>query len=309
VLLAPMLQLAVAAGFVAVGGAPAPADLACPAGTARRQASQGATVEAWCERPSGVREGPYRKVLNPQSRTEGAFRDGKKEGEWRELSGEAPITITHFRRGRQEGWAVRFYSDGSLAERWQMARGKRNGLHESWQRGVLESRGRYVDDREEGRYTEWDPKTGQLCSDGLYHRGEMIGSWTTCRNLGGPNAQGRYENGRREGTWVFSSGGTRTAEGRYHRGVRVGRWTYFLDDGKTPRARGGFRHGCREGRWILYDRTTSEAETITCKEGRPTKLWNDSAAIDLCSGEEEPVWDRDDGDLSNPCDTFFDSEL
>lgn len=288
---------------------PARAEVACPSGTTHRAWQQGSTVEEWCERPSGVREGPYRKALNSESRTEGAFRDGKKDGEWRELYGEAPNTITHFRRGREEGWALRFYGGGSLAERWQMSHGKRNGISETWLHGYLESRGHYVDDHEEGRYTEWEPKTGQLCSDGRYRLGKRVGVWITCRELGGSTARGRYENGRREGIWVFSSGGTRTAEGRYHRGVRVGRWTYFLDDGHTPHFRGGFRHGCRDGRWILYDRTTGEAETIKCDGGRPAKLWNDHAAVDLCSGQEEPVWDRDDGDLSNPCDTFFDSEL
>ena len=272
---------------------PPPSDVKCPPDTKRREASaKRGEREEWCERPDGLRDGPYRLVNADQGygerREEGQYRRGEKQGEWRVTWGPNPPSITTFRHGIEEGPASSRYRDGSLDERWSMKRGKRTGPYEKWNsQGRLSVRTHLVNDRENGRYQEWDD-AGGVCDDGMYRLGSKLGRWIECKDLGGLRGRGSYEGGLREGVWLFSlHDGTPTARGRYHRGKRDGTWTFFWDDGKTTASRGSYRRGLRQGRWTTFGRRGDRDATVDCRRGEARSGGSWEPAYLICRGKDD----------------------
>lgn len=128
-----------------------------------------------------------------QKKSEGNFKDGKREGLWTVWQDNA------YGEKRSEG----NYKDG-----------QKEGLWTEWDDNVYgqKSEGNYKDGEREGLWTVWEME-GNLKEEGL---------WT-----------GNYKNGKEEGLWTrWHFNGPKISEGNYKDGSREGLWTFWYENGQ-----------------------------------------------------------------------------
>ncbi len=121
---------------------------------------------------------------------------------------------------------------------WLAAGGSRRVLTSHYPSGLgLSARG-FVGDVPDGAWLTWHPDRA-LASEAFYRRGQRSGRWTT---YSAPDVEVRrpqvllferhYENDRLHGPFVRRwLDGAPMIEGRYERGRRVGTWRRFGADG------------------------------------------------------------------------------
>ncbi|MBB5369118.1 MULTISPECIES: toxin-antitoxin system YwqK family antitoxin [unclassified Janthinobacterium] len=173
--------------------------------------------------------------------------------------------------GTEEGPAViysRAWDDGSVIERGQFRKGKRDGL---WVRDSLhdgKTKGKYVNGLPEG---PWHIESDKQIEDGLYRNGKREGRWNVVnyagedettgydtyvadqlngpheRSMGGKvRERGAFGNGRYQGPWITEDGA-----GSFIDGQRDGPWKLNLKDGATQSV--SFVKGKKQGEAIDRD--------------------------------------------------------
>jgi hypothetical protein len=139
----PRAAEAVEARIVASEAVPAsepdPA-LSCPAGTALAERLIGIggsdvaeVMQRFCQRPDGIRHGPFVARFSTAILEQGSYQDGAREGPWefRDTSG-APTTSGTFSRGRRHGTWLSRHPNGALAWQGGFECGERSGAFVWW---------------------------------------------------------------------------------------------------------------------------------------------------------------------------------
>ena len=148
--------------------------------------------------------------------------------------------------GSEDGPSVLYslaWDDGSVVERGQYVKGKRQGL---WVReGMHEGseKGNFVNGLQEGLWHFDYPKQSE---SGMYRAGKREGRWTVVNYADAEEVTGfdTYAGGQLNGPHERSMGGKLQTRGNYVNGSRHGAW--ITEDGD-----GSFIEGLRDGPWKL----------------------------------------------------------
>ncbi len=135
---------------------PAPQAVAieCAVGTAMRSDS----TAMWCERPDGVREGPYlARYPDGAVRTRGQHVDGLRDGDWLDLWADGRRrSIERYDRGKPTGTWITFFADGSHATESLHREDGSVALRSFRTDGTMARQGVIIEGVERGDWTEWD---------------------------------------------------------------------------------------------------------------------------------------------------------
>jgi hypothetical protein len=87
------------------------------------------------------------------------------------------------------------------------------------------------------------------------------------------NPHGEFNNGKREGTWVWENkNGQINTKGNYTNGKEEGTWTTYYDSG-TLSDKGGYKNGKKEGIWARYWNKAGLMSKGTFKDGKAEGAW------------------------------------
>lgn len=177
--------------------------------------------------------------------SQGEYKNGKKEGFWKEYN--------------QDGsWWEGNYINGKLEGNWKC-----------WfEDGRLSSQGQFKNDKKEGYWIMMKNTQDSILMKGIYKGGKPIGYWSCYKNgwkygesKDGENwslyhkdgslfGRGKIINDNKEGTWVFYyMSGKKLEEGKYFNGLLEGHWIFYYEENGNKDQEGNFIHGKREGIW------------------------------------------------------------
>jgi antitoxin component YwqK of YwqJK toxin-antitoxin module len=225
---------------------------------------------------------------NGKVRTSGPFREGKRQGNFREyditgkemggtlydndvMIGQGMIDSLGRRTGK---WKL-FYPDGTLRSEGEYVHGKKEGpWNYFYSNGQKEQKGAYKDDlptgqwqwffpdgkmhreemyrrgKEDGHAVEYD-EAGNVINEGDYSDGAKSGPWILTIN--DHHEEGSYADGERDGLWIWTyANGNKAFQGEFQVGVPIGRHKYWLEDGKESMT-GEYEGGEMNGRWDYFD--------------------------------------------------------
>lgn len=200
---------------------------------------------------------------NGRIRREVSFRDGKREGTWREFDEEGNVTssqIYHNGRlvlsgvmdtdGTRRGEWVELYPDSTLRAQGQYLNGKRSGEWKFYyQGGMLEQVGNYVNDLYDGVWT-WYDEAGNRQKEESFLDGVPEGPYIEYDASGTVIATGNYFDGMKSGHWKEQAGDV-VSEGDYRNGHQVGEWISTYLNGKMA-FKGSFKGGYPDGTHYYY---------------------------------------------------------
>jgi len=222
-------------------------------------AKRGAQVKtSWCERPTGVKHGPWRSCdADADTCMRGPYDEGRKHGVWTLYLRKVKLAEEPYRHGKRHGrcrtWGLsgrgpyidQQYNDGVAdpLHRVYSSEGKLLGTY-SWHNGTgvfkeWYSNGRLAlqcpqrDSKKHGRCEEWF-EDGSRKSDCHYREGDRHGQCTSWWSKDKLQERGTFLAGRAHGpaeSWTHE--GKLKERGTYHNGHRQGRFTRADDDGQT----------------------------------------------------------------------------
>jgi antitoxin component YwqK of YwqJK toxin-antitoxin module len=172
-------------------------DFACPSGTALREHG----LDAACETPAGVGEGPFwsRRTdgslrlwgeakddvphgawiqfhPNGEKAIETQYRGGELHGSFQQwnLDGRRVYAGRHDAAGEMHGTWTRWWPNGHKRVEWEMQHGRTDGgVTAWWESGEERFRGQRADGVKQGSWIWWD-ETGSVSARCRYQRGEVI---------------------------------------------------------------------------------------------------------------------------------------
>ena len=197
------------------------AKLACPRGTAEREAGTDAH-ETWCQRADGVRHGPFKRVWQ-YTHAEGQYRNGKRHGRWVQASVDTVARGSYVDDLEEGVW--KFFYQGRKSAEGSYRHGERDGNATFLFEGRITDRGVYRNGVKHGAWAFFDEPPGSTVLEchGNKPHGMMIQ---------------RDDNGRL------------VRKGAYVGGIMVGWWMERLGNlvrarplrGRQARRRGSHRH-------------------------------------------------------------------
>ena len=200
---------------------------------------------------------------NGKVKREASFRDGKKEGVWREfdeqgnvvssqtyqkgvLTGQGIVDTDGKRRGRYK----EFYPDSTLRAEGLFVEGERSGEWRFYyQTGELQEVGSYNEGQPDGIWT-WYYANGQKQVEEQFYKGQLNGSYKEYDSRGNTIVTGTYFDGMKNGKWTEQIGDMRT-QGEYRNDKQVGEWVSYYDNDKMA-FRGTFNAGYPDGEHFFY---------------------------------------------------------
>ena len=224
---------------------------------------------------------------NGRIKREASFRNGRREGTWREFDEEGNVISSQvYQNGRlvqsgvmdtdgtRRGEWVELYPDSTLRAKGLYINGKRSGLWQYYYPGeVLEQEGSYknglldgtwtwyfadgkiqrqedfFENQPEGKYVEYD-ETGTVIASGAYFEGMKTGTWK--EQSGEVVSEGEYRNDKQVGEWVsYYANGKLAFKGSFKGGYPDGEHLYYYPNGKI-RERQQYSGGIRNGLWRKY---------------------------------------------------------
>lgn len=250
---------------------------------------------------------------NGKVKREASFRDGKREGVWREfdedgnvvnsqtykkgaLVGEGIVGIDGKRRGdykefypdstlRAEGlfidglrsgeWKF-YYHNGKLQEIGSFNAGDPDGIW-IWyyDNGEKQIEEQFYKGQPNGSYKEYDPK-GNMIVSGTYFDGMKNGKWL--EQIGDMRTQGEYRNDKQVGEWVSYYDNDKMAfRGSFNAGYPDGLHCYYYENGKLREIQ-SYSAGVKHGDWKKYLETGELYFTVTYDQGKEIKY--DGEAIE-----------------------------
>ena len=250
----------------------------------------------------------------------GAYRDGKKQGNFRifdetgketggflfdndTLVGQGMIDSL----GRRVGEWKLFYPTGKTRAQGKYVAGMKegnwtffygNGQQEqtgvykmdwptgSWKwyyfRGQLHREETYRNGREDGTSLEYDT-LGVVINEGEYSAGARNGKWRLTVN--DHTEEGVFLDGERDGLWVWSYGnGNKMFEGEFQSGIPIGKHKYWYDNGQVEMT-GKYKSGEMHGRWDYFDSNGFPSMQLDYEEGIVTRI--NGQKIRLPQSQEE----------------------
>ncbi len=248
----------------------------------QRHAIEQSTWEVICADPDGTAHGPAVRVrhtyrsgraalaartyfLAPQLVWSGAYKHGRKHGQWRQFSraGEelGRVTLT-MGSGTWRGWR----SDGQLAAEGGIVEDRKQGKWTFWNAaGDVAMQGTYAGGRRDGRWRSyWS--AGLVRDDISYLDGKTHGLSTVWHNNGEKRSEGRFNDGLKDGEWAYwNRRGHLLGVNRLDKGS--GRWLEWYNNG-TKRSEGWMRRGRRHGHWIRYSANGHKSEEGEYEDGQ-----------------------------------------
>ena len=179
--------------------------------------------------------------------------NGKRHGEQASYRDFELYEHSRFRHGTQVGDAVSYDYSGLRTESHYDDHGELHGtLTHTDDKGELVSRAHYRHGVQVGEYVEYRAYDHRLAAQGRYENGKRDGPWRTRTNE--QLWQGRYRDGVQVGRWVAKDeAGYVLASGQFDdQGRRDGRWYQFADNGRMVELT-TYSHGARDGRSARYD--------------------------------------------------------
>lgn len=200
---------------------------------------------------------------NGRIKREASFRDGKKEGTWREFDENGNVVSSQIYKngtlvqsgvmdtdGTRRGEWVELYPDSTLRSKGLFINGKRSGEWKFYYPGeILEQVGSYKDGQLDGRWT-WYYPSGKVQKEEEFFNGAPEGNYIEYDENGNCIVKGSYFDGMKSGKWIEKSG-NETFEGEYRNDRQVGEWISYYSNGKMA-FKGSFKGGYPDGEHLYY---------------------------------------------------------
>lgn len=200
---------------------------------------------------------------NGQVKREVSFRDGKKEGVWREFDENGKVTQSQTYEknvllssgvvdtdGKRNGECKEFYPDSTLRAEGIFIDGEKSGEWKYYyHNGQVEQRGVFEQGKQQGLWV-WFYDNGRKQIEENYFKGVENGSYKEYDTDGKVIVTGTYFDGLKAGKWMEEIGDMHE-EGEYRNGQKVGEWVSFFDNGKMA-FKGNFNAGYPDGQHNFY---------------------------------------------------------
>jgi antitoxin component YwqK of YwqJK toxin-antitoxin module len=158
----------------------------------------------------------------------------------------------------REGEWTAYYENGQVREVGVYVKNKRHGLWKTYfEDGVLKGEIDYIHDT--GRYTEYY-HSGKVSGEGPKKGNLNIGHWRYFGDTGTIESEGKFENGRKHGEWIYyHPDGKISGRGSY---VHAGEYREYYPSGKL-KTKGTVIDDKREGKWeFFYEDGRREGECV-----------------------------------------------
>ena len=133
----------------------------------------------------------------------------------------------------KHGNFIYYYENGMVESEGRYVNDKSEGVWNYWyENGKLLSCGSFINDLKEGKWTYWY-ENGSIKSEGMYKKGNHEGDWVYYFDNGNIKSMGKYVNGLSEGIWEYRhERGEKKAEGKYVNDNMEGIWNYWYANGQ-----------------------------------------------------------------------------
>ena len=250
---------------------------------------------------------------NGKVKREASFRNGKREGIWREFDEEGNVINSQtYKRGslvnegvvgtdgKRRGEYKEFYSDSTLRAEGLFIDGLRSGEWKFYyQNGTMQEIGSYKEGYSDGLWV-WYYDNGQKQIEEQFYKGQPNGPYKEYDSKGNLIVSGTYFDGMKNGKWIEQIGDMRT-EGEYRNDKQVGEWVSYYDNDKMAfkgkfnagypdgehffyyengklREIQNYAAGVKHGDWMKYLETGELYFTVTYEQGKEVKY--DGEALD-----------------------------
>ena len=200
---------------------------------------------------------------NGKVKREASFRDGKREGVWREFDEQGNVLNSQTYQkgvlvgqgivdtdGKRRGLFKEFYPDNSLRAEGVFVDGLRSGEWKFYyHNGQIQEIGSYQEGQPDGIWT-WYYDNGQKQIEEQFFKGTPNGSYKEYDSRGNIIVTGTYFDGMKNGKWTEEIGDMRT-QGEYRNDKQVGQWVSYYDNGKLA-FKGTFNAGYPDGEHFFY---------------------------------------------------------
>ena len=200
---------------------------------------------------------------NGKVKREASFRDGKKEGVWREFDENGNVINSQTYKkdvlvgqgiidtdGKRRGLFKEFYPDNSLRAEGVFVDGQRSGEWKFYyQDGKVQEIGNYTEGQPDGPWT-WYYDNGQKQIEEQFFKGQVNGPYVEYDSKGNTIVTGTYFDGMKNGKWTEQIGDMRT-QGGYRNDKQVGEWVSYYDNNKMA-FKGTFNAGYPDGEHYFY---------------------------------------------------------
>ncbi len=221
---------------------------------------------------------------NGKVKREASFRDGKREGIWREFDEEGNVIKSQTYKkgslvgegivdtdGKRRGEYKEFYSDSTLRAEGIFVDGERSGEWKFYYpNGQLQEIGSYDKGQPNGPWV-WYYDNGQKQIEEQFYKGQPNGPYKEYDSKGIIIVTGTYFDGMKNGKWVEQIGDMRT-QGEYRNDKQVGEWVSYYDNEKMA-FRGTFNAGYPDGQHYYYYENGRLREIQSYAVGVPHGDW------------------------------------
>lgn len=238
----------------------------------------------------GKREGVWRdfdeegNVINSQTYHKGGLvsegvvgTDGKRRGEYKEFFADSTLRAEGlFIDGLRSGEWRYYYQNGKLQEVGSYKEGEPDGLW-TWyhDNGQKQIEEEFYRGMHNGPYKEYDAK-GNLIVSGTYFDGLKNGKWM--EQIGDMKSEGEYRNDRQVGEWTsYYDNGVLAFKGKYNAGYPDGEHFFYYENGRLREIQ-SYAAGVQHGDWKKYLETGELFFTVTYDQGKEVKY--DGEAIE-----------------------------
>ena len=200
---------------------------------------------------------------NGKVKREASFRDGKREGVWREFDEQGNVLNSQTYQkgvlvgqgivdtdGKRRGLYKEFYSDSTLRAEGVFVDGLRSGEWKFYyHNGQIQEIGSYQEGQPDGIWT-WYYDNGQKQIEEQFFKGTPNGSYKEYDSRGNIIVTGTYFDGMKNGKWTEEIGDMRT-QGEYRNDKQIGEWVSYYDNDKLA-FKGTFNAGYPDGEHFFY---------------------------------------------------------
>ena len=200
---------------------------------------------------------------NGKVKREASFRDGKREGVWREFDEQGNVLNSQTYQkgvlvgqgivdtdGKRRGLYKEFYSDSTLRAEGVFVDGLRSGEWEFYyHNGQIQEIGSYQEGQPDGIWT-WYYDNGQKQIEEQFFKGTPNGFYKEYDSRGNIIVTGTYFDGMKNGKWTEEIGDMRT-HGEYRNDKQIGEWVSYYDNDKLA-FKGTFNAGYPDGEHFFY---------------------------------------------------------
>ena len=194
---------------------------------------------------------------------EASFRDGKREGVWREFDENGNVINSQTYKkgalisngvvdtdGKRRGEYKEFYPDSTLRAEGLFVGGLRSGEWKFYyQNGKVQEVGSYKEGEPDGVWI-WYYDNGQKQIEEQFYKGQPNGAYKEYDAKGNVIVSGTYFDGMKNGRWMEHIGDMRT-EGEYRNDKQIGEWVSYYDNDKMA-FRCKFNAGYPDGEHFFY---------------------------------------------------------